>query len=136
MSEFGRDYWLGDNLKFFHMIFISIIIIFALFQRRHQMRKIKPDLEKILEVIQPAFAKRGLTWHFSEGLLCNWLELQKEQEGSLIVEVHSGNNQEESSISHCRILKEFTDGKNDLPPPYLSDFILYVCIMLCVITAM
>ena len=99
------------------LAFAFIFGTYCLYKRMCETGRRKVDMQRMMEMIRPVYAKRGLAWHFSENFFCSWLELKKEsstdeQNISLSsIEVHSGNNQE-SFISQCRIFEDFKDGEN------------------------
>ena len=134
-------YWRSvDKVRFFYMIFAFIVVTYSLYKRMRQTGRTKADIQRMLEMIQPAYAKRGLTWHFSERFFSSWLELKKEhqageQESSLSLEVHS-NNSQESFIRQQGLTDEeniiVCAGKNltgpDFSPPAQFRYVIYFII--------
>ena len=142
-------YWrVARQLNFCYLIFAFITVIYSLYKRMGQTGRTKVDVQRMLEMIRPVYAKRGLTWHFSEHFFCSWLELKEEhqeneQESSLSVEVHSSRNRERfipQKGSCRRIFEEFKDGENiivcagknltgpDFSPPVQFRYIIYFII--------
>ncbi len=102
-------YWFyggfAETVRYGALVFALIIGTKCLYKRMRETGRSKVDIQRMIEMIRPVYAKRGLAWHFSENFFCSWLELKKEGE------VHSSNNKE-SLISQERILEELKDEDN------------------------
>lgn len=81
-------------------------VIIQLSSRDKQIKKAKADLEGVIQMIQPAYAKKGLKWRVPQNPSV-WIELVREyrQVGEpLIPVVHQGGDQEETEkIAEVRI---------------------------------
>ncbi len=106
-NSYWFDYRLSETMRYGTLVFFSIMTNFSLYKRMRETGRRKVHLQRMIEMIRPAYAKRGLVWGFSETFFCCWLELKKEGE------VHSEDNRE-SLISQDRIFDEFKDGENIL----------------------
>jgi len=134
---------------FLALIFICIFVGSSLYKRMCQTGRTKVEVQRMLEMIRPVYAKRGLTWHFSEHFFCSWLELRKEgsadeQNSTLRTEIRSSQNRESfipQKGSCCRIFEDFTDGENiivcagknltssDFSPPIQFQYV--ICFIIC-----
>ena len=110
----------GDKLQTLSLGFILIFVAYSLYKRMRQTGRTEADIKRMLEMIKPVYAKRGLAWYYVEHSLCSWLELRKggsidEQNSTLSMEIRSSRDHESfiyQNGSHCRIFEAFSDGEN------------------------
>ena len=48
-----------------------------LYEKNQQIKRVKTDLESVIQNVQPGYLKRGLRWRIPEDSY-NWIELIKE----------------------------------------------------------
>ena len=63
-----------------YVIYIAFTGTALIVERATQKRNTEADIQKIIEMIRPAYAKRGLSWHLSDEFFSCWLELRKESQ--------------------------------------------------------
>lgn len=74
------DYSVFRVLRTFYPWYLVIMVGLLIADRTTQKMKAKADMNKLLEMIGPAYAKRGLSWHISDEFFSCWLELRKESQ--------------------------------------------------------
>jgi len=80
------------------VIYIAFAVATLIVERATQKRNAEADIQKMIEMIRPAFAERGLSWHIGDECFCCWLELRKENQ--------SGEQDQGQSV-HDKLLENF-----------------------------
>lgn len=127
------SYWLRrgalEIVGVIYFFYLVSTIAAMIVDRSIQKENAENDIQKIIEMMRPAFAKRGLSWHLFDEYFCCWLELRKDEDQtddqeSLVENVIQDQSMSNQSV-HERILENFKNEENFKYTPIFTYELIY-----------
>ena len=123
------SYWLEHGVGVLYFFYIVNTVAGVIVDRVTEKTNAKNDIQKIVEMMRPAFAKRGLSWHLFDEYFCCWLELRKDEDQtddqeSLVENATQDQTMSDQSV-HEKILENFKNEENFKSPPIFTYELIY-----------